>query len=293
MTRFFLILLTLLRDSRRILRRPQQFPRRQLLASMWRLQLAAAANPNGGARGARETRVVGMKVNFFDYSSLALLFHEIFIHKEYPLSNGNGAAPFIVDCGSNIGLAVLYFKKVAPHAKVLAFEPDPDTCRLLQQNIESNGIAGVQVVNSALAGHTGTVALYRDTSRPGAPYMSTQESHVALHTPGTSVAKSEIPAVKLSSYISQPVDFLKMDIEGAESDVLQDLGREGKLRMIRQMVMEFHHHGDRSAELAECLRLLESNGFGYQLSSELPRPIRSSAYQNILIYAYQKSAAGI
>ena len=48
----------------------------------------------------------------------------------------------------------------------------------------------------------------------------------------------KVPAVKLSSYINQPIDLLKIDIEGMEDMVLNEI--EGKLKFIKDIRMEYH-----------------------------------------------------
>ena len=57
--------------------------------------------------------------------------------------------------------------------------------------------------------------------------------------PGDTV---RVPAVRLSRYVTKPVDFLKLDVEGSELPVLRDLVSSGTIAQIRQMVIEFHHH---------------------------------------------------
>ncbi|SHL96074.1 FkbM family methyltransferase [Chitinophaga sp. CF418] len=54
-------------------------------------------------------------------------------------------APYIIDCGANIGLSILYFKWLYPKAKVLAFEPDGDNLVILQKNVESYGMNDINV----------------------------------------------------------------------------------------------------------------------------------------------------
>lgn len=71
-----------------------------------------------------------------------------------------------------------------------------------------------------------------------------------------------------TAYIDRTVDFLKMDVEGAEMEIMEDLRREDKLKHIRQMAIEYHRHiVSNSDELSKMLRLLEDSGFRYQLES--------------------------
>ena len=97
-------------------------------------------------------------------------------------------------------------------------------------------------------------------------------------------------AVRLSECLDEEVDFLKMDIEGSETAVLHELSSSGKLRRIRQMAVEYHHHLRPEADdLSGFLRVLEESGFGYQLQTRcFRRPLSGPRFQDVLIYAFRK-----
>ena len=84
--------------------------------------------------------------------------------------------------------------------------------------------------------------------------------------------------------------LLKMDVEGSEMEILTELNASGKLKLIREMCIEYHHHIDpESDRLSEFLALLEQNGFGYHLSASFRKKgAQVKKFQNILIHAYQK-----
>jgi lysozyme family protein len=69
-----------------------------------------------------------------------------------------------------------------------------------------------------------------------------------------------------------------------------ELADSGKLQYVRRLHLEYHHHIDASADkLSSMLRLIEYNGFGYQLRA-IARPWPSEAsFQDISIYCYRKS----
>ena len=73
----------------------------------------------------------GKPVRLFDYDVLinpgptpADLYEDIFINRVYEFE-ASRPDPRIIDCGSNIGMSVLYFKHVYPEARIVGFEPDP------------------------------------------------------------------------------------------------------------------------------------------------------------------------
>ena len=98
-----------------------------------------------------------------------------------------------------------------------------------------------------------------------------------------------VPSRRLSEFIKSDIDLLKLDVEGAEDAVMDELADSGKLRYVRRLHLEYHHHIDATADkLSSMLRLIESNGFGYQLRS-IAKPWPSEAvFQDISIYCYRK-----
>lgn len=241
------------------------------------LRLAVFGAPD---RTAQPANVAGFRVGFLKPASLLYFFREIFVERTYDFRSER-PRPFIIDCGSNIGLSVLYFKMMYPEAEILAFEPEPQAFARLEENIRANGLEGVRAEAVALCGSEGTVPLYVDPDEPGSLMAS-------LHPGRLGGTAREVAAARLSSRIDREVDFLKLDVEGAERAILEDLSETGKLAHIRQMVVEYHHHipGADSA-LSPVLRLLEEAGFDYQLDSRWPRPLGGARYQDVLIYAYR------
>ena len=84
--------------------------------------------------------------------------------------------PRIVDCGANIGMAVLFFKAVRPESEVIAFEPHPVTFARLVENIDSNGLRHVHAENAAVADKNGTADLYIHQSDHGSLISSVDRS---------------------------------------------------------------------------------------------------------------------
>jgi FkbM family methyltransferase len=269
----------------RILYRDPLGGRWRTLAIYLRLELRSALT---GSRPpeVRKERFFGAEVEFFDYRALRYVFTEIFVDEAYLFSTTE-KRPLIVDCGSNIGLSVLFFKRLHPHARILAFEPDPRTFEILERNVEANRLDDVRLVNKALSEVDGMVDFYTDPDRPGSPLMS-------LVPDRSPVEPIKIPSVRLSTYLVEPVDFLKIDVEGVELGVVRELAEAGKLGLARQMAIEYHHHiNAHEDQLADLLGLLEKGGLGYQISADARTPIHAGKFQNVAIYAYQKPPANL
>ena len=207
--------------------------------------------------------LAGFKVKFFDYHTISFLFREIFIQRQYDTELNK--APFIIDCGANIGVSLLFFKKKFPDAKIYCFEPDPLSYALLLENKKANNL-NVSVFNKAVSGTPGEWAFFYSIREPS-PKASLFHNKSCLN-------ETTVQCVKLSSYIHGIVDLLKMDIEGAELEVLQDLQRAGKLWHIKQII--FEHHAIKGNSLAKALTILERNKFEYTVDGSIVNARRTS-----------------
>lgn len=238
-----------------------------------------------GSRPVKE-RILGLTFNFFSYVVFINLFEEIFIYKTYFFRSAS-KKPVIIDCGSNIGMSVLYFKKLYPGARITAFEADWDSFGLLERNIRDNNLGDVKTINRALYGVKGrAMKFYVNRSDRGNPVNGLIKRREEFSFSG----KYEIRTETLSGYISGRVDFLKMDIEGAEYQVLAELSKKRKLRHINESVIEYHHHIDPETDkLGDILNMFENAGFGYQISTWTRPPFLKKRFQDLNIYFYSKS----
>lgn len=223
--------------------------------------------------------IYGFKLKIFHYSILLSLFEDMFLNDEYYVNLRE--YPTIVDLGSEIGLSVTYFKTIYPNAHILAFEPDPASFALLDQNIKVNRMGNVIAYNYALSNKVGTLPFYVDKNVEGSLTMSLY--------PTRQQKKIAVLVKRLSSFLTKRIDLLKMDIEGAELSVLKDLVKSRKISLISHMIIEYHHHIDPCIDnLSVLLELLERTGFGYQIQAKNPTPFEKRKFQDCLIFAYKK-----
>ena len=92
----------------------------------------------------------GFKVSYRNDYELEVIYDDIFAKNVYFFKTEN-PEPRIIDCGGHIGLAVLYFKSLYPRARIVTFEPNPETFFLLRENIVQNDLSGVRAINMAVS----------------------------------------------------------------------------------------------------------------------------------------------
>lgn len=229
--------------------------------------------------------IAGLNVKFINFRLFSFLFHEIFTNNEYCFVSERND-PYIIDCGSNIGMSVLYFKMLYPDARIVAFEPGEEAYRCLNENVTNNQLKSVTMHQAALSNEEGTIDFYYDPDNVGALAMSVKQERMPKQ-------KRSVKAMLLSKYINEDVDFLKIDIEGAELEVIEELYKAEKLKYVKQMVIEYHHHISKDADMfSKFLRILENAGLGYQIQGYLERPLVRERFQDIFVYAYRKESAG-
>jgi FkbM family methyltransferase len=166
--------------------------------------------------------------------------------------------PTILDCGSHIGLSVAYFARRFPKARIIAFEPDPENYRLLQTNVAVNGFQGVELLNLAVSSQRGTARFFGEFGA-ATPMAS---AHSMRQEWGTQRSEQSIlvNTVSLAEYITEPIDYLKLDIEGMEMEVMNSIKQH--LHLIRAVGLEFHGTGGQALPDEENLvRLLRESGF--------------------------------
>lgn len=226
-------------------------------------------------------RLLGYELKFCEFGHYEFLLEELFVNQEYAFETKE-SAPLIIDCGSNIGMSIIYFKDRFPNSEIIAFEPDDSAWECLQHNVSANGFENVSAHKKALSADGRDLSFTIDDDGDGSLTSS------AFATEGTRTVT--IPSTQLSPFIDRDVDFLKMDIEGGETEVMQELSDAGVLSRVKQMSIEYHHHCyDDEDCMSVILGLLEKNGLGYQIEGKVSRPFKRRKPQGMIIYAYRKS----
>ncbi|MFM2339807.1 MAG: hypothetical protein RLZZ360_443 [Candidatus Parcubacteria bacterium] len=259
--------------------------RRQKILILWWYLCILVALPFSPLTRQRRIYCAGFVIEGFDLSTLRFLYEETFLRQEYNVKLGT--TPYCVDAGANIGIATLFIKWLYPEAQVLAIEPDPATVELLRKNIERNKLTDVTVFHGAIGDQPGELTLYVHPTKKGSLKMSTYARK------GMTVAV-EVPAERLSTLLHQAgwsqIDLAKIDIEGAEWQVLHDLTQSGWLTKVEQYVIEYHHlMGTHESKFGEFLKAFEETGYLYQMNTKSLPYNHTPQFQDVLLYLKRSS----
>lgn len=221
---------------------------------------------------------LGYQFSAYDYQAVEFLFSEVFMTNEYSFKT-SAKEPVIIDCGANIGMSVLYFKKLYPNSKIIAFEANPHAFELLEKNIKDNNIKNVETHNIALFDKQTEISFFIGDN------IGTLLGSIKKERGGNS--ELSVKAEKLSDFLKNidSVDLIKMDVEGAEVNIISDLFDSKSLSKANEYIIEYHHNmNDEKSNLSSFLQKFEQNGFSYSIKTSF-RDLKS--FQDILIHFYK------
>lgn len=208
----------------------------------------------------RQVNLRGAPFRIADTASFYASYREIFIEEIYDFSCSTDT-PMILDCGSNYGTSIVYFKERFPKARVVGVEADPKIFSILSDNIKLRSYSDVTLINKAISVGTRTVQFTSEGADSG-----------RIHTNNSSNIKHDVAVLELDELITGDVDFLKMDIEGEEVKVLES---SRKLHMVQNIFVEYHSFADSEQKLDMLLSVLSNEGFRYYVQSQFcsPKPL--------------------
>ncbi|HCY74981.1 MAG TPA: FkbM family methyltransferase [Ignavibacteriales bacterium] len=190
----------------------------------------------------------GIKIFVPDTLSFLWQYKEIFVDEDYKFHT-NSQNPVIYDCGANIGMSCFYFSAKYPTAKIKAFEADPDIKKILSENLKKNNVGNVEVIGKAVWIDNNFIELSLEGADGATIYSKTN--------------LVKIPSIRLRDMINKElrIDMLKIDIEGAEYEVLLDCS--DSLSKVDNIFVEYHSYINSNQNLSEIIRILEKNSFRY------------------------------
>lgn len=143
---------------------------------------------------------------------------------------------FFVDVGANLGYFTLLWLAARKENHVLSIEASPRNQEFLKRNFQQNGVQDRVEVLMGAAGNQSGMATFD-------PGPDSQTGWGGLSPPQASKNTVRVQVFRLDEVIHSPVDFLKIDVEGADTWVLE--GCEALLREQKIRLIHFEQNEDR------------------------------------------------
>lgn len=181
-----------------------------------------------------------------------IIFLSIFVHGEYVIHQPLGKVPQVIyDLGANIGLSAVWFNSLFPHAQIFGYEPVPENYDIALKNYEN--VSG-EVFPIAIGKERSKTKMLLHPRNKGAHRLS---SHLSPNFEVESEIEVEVEPLEYlitSGKIPLP-DFLKIDAEGSEVEILEGLGKY--LDNVSAVVIE----PDAGENEKRCEDILVKHGF--------------------------------
>jgi FkbM family methyltransferase len=170
----------------------------------------------------------------------------------------------VVDIGAALGDYSVWAARQLKQGRVIAIEPFPQSIQLIRANLAANQIKNVTVLEAAVDSRAGQTVLQLVTGQ------AVQHSTAA----GNGSGSVTVSTVTLASILQQVpegrIDYLKIDCEGAEYDILFDTPNDA-LQKVERICMEVHD-GMTLHDHHEMIRFLQSQGYSTRLT---PNPVHA------------------
>ncbi len=213
-----------------------------------------------------KVKTLGYTLEIPDALSWFWQFEEIFFQEFYLFPNKKNEIVHIIDCGANVGTSCLYFKKIFPQAHIIALEADKEIAFFLEKNLKNNlspaQFEQIDIINKAVWVHNEGCSFESDGADGGMILMN-EENEKNIQ---------KIPSVRLKDILLEKkyiIDLLKIDIEGAETQVLVDC--QDALHNVQHIFVEYHAYIHQPQTLHQILEILTKNNFRYFIKNSLDR----------------------
>lgn len=225
-----------------------------------------------------ESNLLVPAIRYLDGPSLAIRYEDVFA-RELDHFRCHGPAPVIVDGCADVGLSLLYWKRLYPDARIRAYEAAPEAFACLRDNCQRHDVEDVMLVPGVLGAQEGRLSLTR--ARGGLGRMVAAATEPADDT-------IEVDVVPLTPLLKGKIDFLKLAVE--EGDVTALESAQGGLAQVRRIAVVCP--ASVGAEtLARVLGVLEAVGFQIRVESRqcMQRPLtppltRDDWQQAVFVY---------
>lgn len=220
-------------------------------------------------RTTRLVRTAGCQLRLRRLAADSHYLREVFQQRAYnPPGYEIGTNDTVLDVGGNIGAFAVLAGRQAARGRVLTIEPVTENFRLLRENLRLNRLAHVLPLQAAVLGRPAAeVTVY--CSAAGSGHHS-----LVPELAGPPQGSQQVPGVTLETLFARfqlvRCDFLKMDCEGAEFEILNSLPPELAPR-ITKLALEYHtrKHRPKREQADELIDRLRTCGFHVDIYTDI------------------------
>ena len=200
----------------------------------------------------------GLKIKLRTCSTDLIAFTHVWIIKEYSrLGFEINENDVIIEIGAHIGLFSLFAWQYCKNGKIYCFEPVKENYDMLLSNLELNGIKNIMPINSAVSNEESTVTIFLNQDEAGHSMYSPTSRQLQVRS--TSLKKI------FDDNKIEKCDFIKMDCEGAEYEIINSLPPD-YFQKIKKIAIEYHFADTKPESLKNLIKKLES--LSYKISTK-------------------------
>jgi FkbM family methyltransferase len=200
----------------------------------------------------------GLKIKLRVHSTDLIAFTHVWIIQEYSRPgfeiNDNDT---IIEIGAHIGLFSLFAWQYCKNGKIYCFEPVKENYDILLSNLQLNEIKNITPINSAVSKEESTVTIF----------INEDEAGHSMYSPTSKLLQARSTSLKkiFDDYKIEKCDFVKMDCEGAEYEIINSLPLD-YFQKIKKIIIEYHFASTKPELLHNLTKKLES--LSYKVSTK-------------------------
>ena len=205
-----------------------------------------------------ETRS-GLKIKIRVNSTDLMALTHVWMIQEYsgddfPISNDD----VIIDVGAHIGLFALFASQFCKNGKIFCYEPIKENYKILIENIEMNQIQNIFPNNLAVTKKTSRVKIFLNDDQSGHSMFIQNKNFVEVDS-------KSLSDIFIDNGIKE-CDFLKLDCEGAEYEIIESLPSD-LFTKINKTVIEYHMVDTKPELLEQLINKLKQFSFSVHTRS--------------------------
>jgi len=162
----------------------------------------------------------------------------------------------VLELGANIGYYVLIEAKIIKNGFIYAVEPSPENVNLLKKNVVLNNLRNIEICDIAIADKTRRAELFLSKA---SNFHSLIKHKKSQHSQKSIMVRTETVDYFLKK--RKQITFLRMDIEGYETEVIKSMEKTFLSPKFRKIFVEIHPHNVSAKKMRSFLEKMKTHGF--------------------------------